>query len=49
MGYNNPKPDVVVEVVGLVVVAVGDARVPLIVVPRAAAQRLRPGPNKITS
>jgi hypothetical protein len=47
MVHNNAKPDIVVEVVGLIVVAVGDARVPLIVVPRAAAQRLRPGPNRI--
>ena len=38
MGRRTPHPDVVVHVVGGVVVAVGRARVVLIVVPRAAAQ-----------
>lgn len=41
----HPKTDIIVEVVGLVAVAGGDAGVPLIVVPRAAPQRfwLNPG------
>ncbi len=33
---NDPKPDIVVRVVGIVPVAIGDASVTLIIVPRAA-------------
>ena len=37
-GNDNSKPDVVVPVIGIVVVAVGTAGVPIIVVPVTAAQ-----------
>ncbi len=37
-GHDDPQPDVVVEEVGIGVDAVGDAAVPRIVVPGAAAQ-----------
>ena len=43
------ETDIVVAVVGLVVVAVGNARVPGIVVPRTAAQRSDRAPPQIIS
>jgi hypothetical protein len=46
-GDHDAKPVFVVEVIGLIVVAVGHPDIPFIIVPRAAPQRpsIRPQPN----